>query len=106
MNPQHHQMIILERTHPSGTDEWYCPTCGRRILMKHEPKLRKEILAVGDDLAFHSGGNGGLRMGSVQIVRIDVGTQEEASTKDARLAPWEAWLDEMGFENLWNNDVQ
>jgi len=33
---QQHEMV-LDKTHPSGTDEWYCPTCGRRLLMDYEP---------------------------------------------------------------------
>ncbi|HLE90602.1 MAG TPA: hypothetical protein VI753_05590 [Anaerolineales bacterium] len=33
MNEQQHEMV-LEKTHPSGAEEWYCPTCGRRILLR------------------------------------------------------------------------
>jgi hypothetical protein len=34
----------------------------------------------------------------------DSSGREEA--EDTRLAPWEAWLDESGFENLWKSNDQ
>jgi hypothetical protein len=104
MNQQQHEMI-LEKTHSSGVDEWYCPTCGRRLLMDYGPKFKKTVLEAGDEYAVHSGGKGGLRIGSMQALPVDdSSTQEEVD--DTRLAPWEAWLDESGFENLWKSDDQ
>jgi len=34
--------------------------------------------------------------------------QEEPETlpDEARLAPWIAWMEAVGFENLWNNKVE
>jgi hypothetical protein len=100
MNQQHE--MILEKTHPSGEDEWYCPTCGRRMLMDYGPRLRKVILQAGDESAIHSGGKGGVKIGTIKTTF----TPKEAETGDAYLAPWAAWLEEMGFEDLWDNDVQ
>ena len=99
MSEQQHAMIF-GKTHSTGADEWFCPMCGRRILMDYEPKLRKEVLEIGDESAVHSGGKGGLRMGPMKVA------VDGASTENARLAPWEAWLNEMGFEDLWNSDIQ
>jgi hypothetical protein len=61
-----HQME-LEKTHPSGADEWYCPTCGRRFLMQYSPNYKKIVMEVGDESAAHSGGKGGLQMGPLQM---------------------------------------
>jgi hypothetical protein len=99
MNEQHE--MILEKMHPSGTEEWYCPTCGRRMLLNYGPRFTKEILEAGNESAVHSGGKGGLRMGAMQLMPVD-----RSPTEDARLAAWEAWLDEMGFDDLWNTDIQ
>lgn len=104
MNQQQHE-IVLEKTHPSGVDEWYCPTCGRRLLMDYGPKCKKTVLEAGDEYAVHSGEKGGLRIGSMQALPVDdTSTREEID--DTRLAPGEAWLDESGFENLWKSDDQ
>jgi hypothetical protein len=36
MQEQHHEMV-LEMTHASGMQGWYCPSCGRRILLLVPP---------------------------------------------------------------------
>lgn len=59
---EHHEMQIAQ-THTSGAEEWYCPTCGRRFLMKWPPAYSKIVLEPGDEYAIHSGGKGGLAMG-------------------------------------------
>lgn len=30
--PQQHEML-LEMTYPSGAEQWYCPSCGRRLVL-------------------------------------------------------------------------
>jgi hypothetical protein len=103
---EHHEMI-LEKTRPSGQDEWYCPTCGRRMLVDYGPRLKKVILEAGDEYAIHSGGKGGVQMGMITTTQVDsTPTPNDTQTGDAYLAPWAAWLEEMGFEDLWDNDVQ
>ena len=96
---QHHEMI-LDKTHPSGTDEWYCPTCGRRLLMDYEPKYKKTVIKAGDEYAIHSGGKGGLRMGPMQVT-ADSQSSTDLGNDDPSLAPWTAWLDEVDFDSLW-----
>jgi hypothetical protein len=66
---EQHEMQI-ERSHPSGAEEWYCPTCGRRFLMQWPPAYSKIILQPGDEYAIHTGGKGGVSMGTP---RIDTG---------------------------------
>ncbi len=105
--PERHEMV-LETTHSSGAEEWYCPTCGRRMLVNWEPKFKKIVLEAGDDSASHAGSKGGLQMGSLQIAPVDDATsQEEPETlvEDPRLAPWVAWLEEVDFDSLWNAEV-
>jgi hypothetical protein len=63
---QKHEMV-LEATHPSGAEEWNCPTCGRRLLINWEPKFKKTVLEAGDEFSIHSGGKGGLSMSSLEI---------------------------------------
>jgi len=87
---QQHEMY-LEQTHLSGVEEWCCPVCGRRILINWEPKFWKSVLDVGDEYAMHSGGKGGIQVGSMQV-----------SPVDPRLDPWIRWFDENDFDSLWD----
>jgi len=64
--PEQHEMQIKTK-YPSGTELWYCPTCGRKFLLDWPPKYQKIILDVGDETAIHSGGKGGLSMGPPEI---------------------------------------
>jgi hypothetical protein len=65
--PQQHHQMHLEKSHPSGAEEWHCSTCGRRFLMQYPPKYKKIVLEAGDEYAAHSGGKGGLQMGPIQF---------------------------------------
>ncbi len=60
-SPSHH--MELAATHPTGEEEWFCPTCGRRFLMHWPPAYKKVILDPGDESAIHSGGKGGVQIG-------------------------------------------
>jgi hypothetical protein len=103
---QKHEMI-LETTHPSGAEEWNCPTCGRRLLINWEPEFKKTILEAGDELSIHSGAKGGLKIGPVQVTPTDdpnLGEEPITPVDEARLAPWRAWLDDSNFEDLWDNE--
>ncbi len=68
MTEQEQHEMILEESHPSGADEWYCPTCGRRLLMNYGPEFKKTVLEAGDEYAVHSGGKGGVRMQVSKII--------------------------------------
>ena len=101
---QYHKMIL--ESHSSGEEIWNCPTCGRRFQVNWEPKFKKTVLEAGDENASHTGGKSGLEMGSVQHSYKRQATSEENSISmdDSTLAPWVAWLDKVGFENLWNEE--
>lgn len=51
----HHSMEWVG-SHPSGSEEWLCPACGRRILLRWPPHFEKIVLDPGDELATHTGG--------------------------------------------------
>src|SRR3990172_5241772 len=69
-NTEQHDMC-LEKTHPSGAEEWYCPIFLRRVLMQWPPKYQKIVLEPGEEYALHSGSKGGLRMGPLQVSEAD-----------------------------------
>jgi hypothetical protein len=79
MDQQEHHQMVLETTHPSGAEEWYCPTCGRRFLLRWPPSYEKIVLDPGDQDAAHSGSKGPmLSMDSLTVV----GSQELAPTDE------------------------
>ncbi|HXV44336.1 MAG TPA: hypothetical protein VEC96_14835, partial [Anaerolineae bacterium] len=59
---QQHEMQ-LEKTYPSGAEEWCCPICGRRFLMHLQPQFNMIVLEAGDEAVSHIGSTGGLRIG-------------------------------------------
>jgi hypothetical protein len=85
---QRHEMI-LEGTQPSGADEWSCPTCGRRLVMRPPPNYQKVVLEPGDESAVHVGGKGGIEVGGVAADSAISGR----ATEDER-----AWLDSIGID--------
>src|SRR5689334_20094557 len=58
MDRQVYHEMVLETTHSSGAEEWYCPTCGRRLLLRWPPAYEKIVLVPGDEYAAHSGSKG------------------------------------------------
>lgn len=108
MNEKQHEMI-LEKTYPTGAGEWYCPTCGRRMLISWEPKFKRTVLEAGDPYASHGGFKGGSQMGDIMSPSVnETSSQKEVETDidETRLARWASWLDEIDFEDLWKSDDQ
>jgi hypothetical protein len=107
MDQEYHQMIF-EKVNSYGEETWNCPTCGRRLSVTWEPKFKKRVLAIGDENAAHAGSKGSLQMESKKIVRVrGISAEQEPgiSIEDPSLAPWAAWVDKVGFENLWDDQV-
>jgi hypothetical protein len=50
-----HQMVVIGRS-GTGAEEWGCPSCGRRILLRWPPHHERIILHPGDDQVVHVGG--------------------------------------------------
>jgi hypothetical protein len=104
MNQQHE--MVLEKTYPSGAEDWYCPACGRRMSLSWQP-WKKIVLEPGDISAVHSGGKGGLQMGPLEANQGEDGTSEamDGSLQDPYLAPWLRWMDRFDSDDLWNRDA-
>ena len=94
MRSQQSHEMQLESTRPSGAEEWYCPTCGRRFLLNMPPEYRKIILDAGDESAIHSGSKGGLRMGSIRV-----GKPEEPTLPAGIVATLEKILKDFDLDN-------
>jgi hypothetical protein len=97
MSEQHE--MILEETYPSGAQEWYCPLCERRLLvMNWHPDARQLILNLGDE-ASHT---------TISLDPLGVEVEQSQDTfieEDSRLDVWNAWLDGVDFDSLWNGPI-
>jgi hypothetical protein len=105
-----HEMIF-EKKHPSGADEWVCPNCGRRMLISWAPKFRRTVLDAGDPSIAH----GGFRIHIPAVGNLVFPFVEEPPSyeyvenidldiDELSLIPWVSWMDENGYEDLWEND--
>jgi hypothetical protein len=98
---EHHKMEMV-RELQDGSQEWICPTCGRRMIMQWPPFYQRVVLDAGDESAVHSGAEGGLQMGAADLqhehehpaASLDLPLAEEEDAFDPYLAPFLAWLDE------------
>jgi len=64
--PARHEMILVGSTE-SGAEEWACPSCSRRMLLRWPPNYEKLVLEHGDENVIHVGGKGGLRVGKAVV---------------------------------------
>lgn len=92
MSEQQHEMI-LEMTHPSGLQGWYCPTCDRRILLGVPPSGEMIIVEPGNHYVSHSGSTGGLRIGRVQVAQ-----EKDHEIPEESLRPWIKALEDLDFD--------
>jgi hypothetical protein len=107
MSEQQRHEMVLETTHPSGAEEWYCPTCGRRMTITWQP-WKKVILEPGDLHAAHGGSKGILNIGPLQLnLGNEYGSLSAAEPpfEDPYLEPWVRWLDKMNWDDLWNEET-
>ena len=102
-----HTMIMLNEH--EGTEEWVCPSCGRHLLVTWFPDFKRTVLEAGDLSASHSGFKDNSLMEDRIPVPVDKTHRQEEPKRlleDPRLVPWIRWMDEVGFENLWNRDTR
>jgi len=102
MNEQSRHEMVLETAHPSGAEEWYCPTCGRRLTITWQP-WKKTVLEPGDIYAAHGGSKGIMKIGPLQIHHgNEHGSQSvtDPADGDPYLAPWIRWLDNMDWDDF------
>lgn len=97
---QQHEMI-LENTHASGAEEWYCPTCGRRMMITWEP-WKKIILEPGNTYAVHKGSTSSLEIGSLHTGQSEDDNllSIDPNLEDPRLDPWKRWLEKRAPDDL------
>ena len=70
-DPERHEMQ-LQRSFPTGAQEWMCTTCKRRVVIEHGVTRVKIIaLEAGDEHAVHSTSIGGLRVAASQARESD-----------------------------------
>jgi hypothetical protein len=106
-----HEMI-LEKKHSSGADEWFCPACGRRMLISWKPKFRRTILEAGETNVAHVGFRINIPVvGNLTLPFVEGSPSFEyfetldMDIDETRLIPWISWVEENGFEDLWNVDL-
>ena len=81
-------MIATGRTQ-DGAEEWACPTCGRRMLLRWPPHYSKVVLEHGDDSVMHVGGKSGLQVGTAAVTPAQPGQVQAADRR---------WLREVGID--------
>jgi len=92
---EQHEMVITRRF-PSGAQEFYCPTCGRRFILQWPPTYQRIILDPGDENAIHSSATAGITM---QVNSTESPVDEEDHTDhtgnldDPYLSLWAKYID-------------
>jgi hypothetical protein len=51
--------MVVVSSGVAGAEEWSCPSCGRRILLRWPPRSERVVLHPGDDGVVHVGGRRG-----------------------------------------------
>ncbi len=101
-NTQHQQEqhdMQLVGTHPTGAEEWHCPTCGRRFLLQWPPNYEKIILEAGDEYAIHGGGKGGLQLQPPRVDPQGSHEQDEPTMSEELRAALEELLKDIDFDD-------
>ena len=103
--PEQHEMRLVAK-HPTGAEEWYCPSCGRRFLMQWPPQYEKIILEAGDEVAFHSGVKGGELGLSLQTPQLspEGSPEEDPGLSDELRAALEELLEDIDFDDWQDAD--
>lgn len=108
MTQQSHAMQFV-RTHPSGEDEFYCPACGRRLLLSWPPNYRKVVLEAGDEYATHTGARRDNHLLASLSAETSLGALPRYETcitfeaspspvaEPPELAPWLRWMRAVGL---------
>lgn len=80
-----HEMV-LSGIDESGAEEWHCPACGRRTVLRWPPKYERLVLERGDESVAHVGGKGGLRMSGSVSARTAVVDRDRQWLRDLGIA--------------------
>lgn len=93
---EQHKMELV-RTHPAGAEEWFCPDCGRRLLVQWPPNFKTVVLTKGDAEVTHSGTKGAIEVRQPSLQHMD----EPILSEEMRAA-----LDELDFSLLDDHDTE
>ena len=94
MNDNFHEMVF-EKTHLSGVEEWYCPSCGRRFLVQWPPAYKMVILEAGEKDTRHN-------LSKVNSHVSPPQTNEIEPIEEFRLIPWLEWMEKVNFASRWD----
>ncbi|RFS83890.1 hypothetical protein D0T12_16920 [Actinomadura spongiicola] len=83
------------RTEQSGREEWACPTCGRRILLRWPPHYEKQVMETGDERACHVGRAAD---DPATVPPVTTGQRQETGRRQWRDA--RRWLRETGVYDM------
>ena len=100
MNDQQKHEMVLKTTHPSGAEEWNCPTCGRRFVAQWAPKFRRVILEHGDETTIHTG-QGINFQAQISVNSSDDHVPDHTELNDV----WKQLLDKLDIDLEEDNDV-
>ena len=59
--------MILTGGTESGAEEWLCPDCQRRVLLRWPPDYQRLVLEHGDPAAVHVGSKGGVQVSEISV---------------------------------------
>jgi hypothetical protein len=94
MNDNFHEMVF-EKTHISGVEEWYCPSCGRRFLVQWPPSYKMVVLEPGEKDTRHN-------LSKVNSHVSTPRTNEIEPIEEFRLVPWLEWMEKVDFASRWS----
>ena len=100
MNEKYHEMI-LEKTHISGVEEWFCPDCGRRFLVQWPPAYKMIILEAGDKDIRHNVSRANSRIGLLPAPQLET----TDLTDEFRLVPFLKWMEKVDFDGRWGKSA-
>jgi hypothetical protein len=53
--------MMVVKSGETGAEEWNCPSCGRRLLLRWPPRFERIVLHPGDDRVMHVGARTSIR---------------------------------------------
>lgn len=103
MDTQEQHQMIVRKTYPTGAQEWFCPICGRHIILQWPPNYKRIILNEGDTQVVHAGGTCEPMLGPQEICpekpEEDTVLKQEGmlNHEDPYLLPWLRWIGDRDF---------
>jgi hypothetical protein len=105
-----HQMVLSGRSE-LGAEEWACPRCGRRLLLRWPPQPEKLVLEQGDVTAIHVGGKGGVQAGGITAAAVPASAERQRPDDTGAERQWpditgidQQRPDDPGADRQWLDD--